>query len=109
MEGPLEFDEIGHASKHPWCSEGAESPPKPTPPPAPVRIYTRGDSSRPFESRYPGTCHHCAIGYDVGDLICMVTIADGEKGKAVHEECVSDIKEFMRKMDMPDQSDEPPF
>lgn len=72
------------------------------------RTYAKGDSSRTFGSGYDGSCYQCGFGYLVGDMIRMVTVKDGEKGKAVHDGCADELLDSIWGAPA-EQTDEPPF
>jgi len=108
--GPFTDDEerdAFFAGPHPIaCNKGIRITPVPK---TTTRTYSRGDASRPFGSSYDGNCWHCGFGYLMGDFIRMVTVTDGEKGKACHEDCAEQVLAKIAKDDEPDQDDEPPF
>lgn len=83
----------------------SSTPPAPTRPAA--RSYAKGDASKPFPSGYSGSCYRCGFGYMEGDFIKMVTVADGEKGKAVHEDCADELLDSL--WGRTTQNDDPPF
>lgn len=74
-----------------------------------ARVYMRGDVSRPFGSGYAGSCYECGFGYNEGEFICMVTVQDGAKGKAMHEGCAQEYKKRIDAEEHAGQSDAPPF
>lgn len=74
---------------------------------APARTYVKGDFSPPFTSKFASSCYECGFATAEGDEIRMVTIRDGEKGKAVHDECLDDLLAALFHVEP--QSDEPPF
>lgn len=80
-----------------------------TTPAKPVRAYTRGDVSRPFGSGFDDTCYECGFGYMMGEFICMVTLQDGERGKAMHKNCANDVRKRIDAEQYADQPDAPPF
>lgn len=72
-----------------------------------MRNYLKGDYSPPFKTRYDGDCYECGRFYRVGEDIRMVTIKDGQKGKAVHEHCLDSLIDSL--LDVEPQSEGPPF
>lgn len=73
------------------------------------RVYVRGDCSPPFPSRWSTVCYWCDGTIKEGESMHLVTIRDGQKGKACHVTCVDKLLDDLHSVDSPRQSEEPPF